>query len=109
MRLPLVTLGAVALFGCSAEKPLPVLAAGLPSDLHQAEQTFNARVKTRFPAGTPDRVIRSDLAAQGFKVDGENGELLRDNIPCRTVWSVRWKAARGIIREAWGVYGFQCP
>jgi hypothetical protein len=101
--------GLLLLCSCSVEKQLPPLAAGLPTDVRQAEAEFNRRVSSEFPVGTSEAAVRSTLLAQGFEVSSVGAKLERNQFPCSTSWIVRWQASTGKLTSIQGIYGYACP
>lgn len=95
--------------------PLPPIADKLPSNVRQAEPEFDRRVKAAFPIGIPEGDMILKLQGDGFKIsppgpDGyRSGDIKRGDFICQTIWSVRWRADAGILREVFGVYGHRCP
>jgi hypothetical protein len=92
---------------------LPELAAGLPPGLPEGEVAFDARVKQRFPPGTPEDDLKAELRRQGFRLLPEyrgvhDGTLYRGWI-VKTLWSVRRKSRHGRVPDSWGVFGFKAP
>lgn len=81
----------------------------------RTEPEFDRRVKAAFPVGVSEQQAVSSLKEAGFKITpaGSDGyasaDLKRGNMVCQTIWSVRWKADAGAIREIFGVYGHRCP
>jgi hypothetical protein len=102
-------LAVLMLCGCSRATPLPPLAAGLPTDVRQAQAEFNRRVSRAFPIGTPERAVRSTLSGEGFDVGTSGAELARNHFPCSTKWIIRWRAAAAKVTTVEGVYGYVCP
>lgn len=96
------------LSSCWPERPLPPIAAGLPSNVSQAQAEFNRRIVHAFPIGTPVAVVRSRLSAQGFDVGLSGAELRRAKFPCETHWGVGWKAKAGKLTDVDGVFGLAC-
>ena len=94
---------------------LPPIADKLPPDVRDAEPEFDRRVQAAFPVGASEQQTVSSLKETGFQISpaGSDGyasaDLKRGNMVCQTIWSVRWKADAGTIREIFGVYGHRCP
>jgi len=101
--------------GGAAPPSLPPIADKLPSDIRDAEPEFDRRVKAAYPIGSPEENTVADLRRAGFEVssralDGyRSADIKRADAICQTIWSVRWKADAGRLREVFGVYGFRCP
>lgn len=105
---------ALAMASCSGDARLPPLAQGLDPDVETAQAEFDARVKRRYPVGTSEEALLTDLRRQGFSIRPAFGglrsaDLYRSNYCGRTLWSVRWRvgAARKLT-SIFGVYGLQC-
>jgi hypothetical protein len=112
-RLLLIIVSAGLLSGCNPVRP--EIGRDLPEDVTQAERIFDARVKARFPVGTDERRLLSELQRQGFRPSPNFGDgirdasFYRDEFVTKTVWSVRWRANAGHVVEIWGVYGILAP
>lgn len=108
-------LGVLSACGSAPYRPLPPIASKLPSDVRTAEPEFDRRVKAAFPLGSSEEKTITELRRLGFVVSsrGTDGyrfaDIKRGGMICQTIWSVRWKAEAGQLREVFGVYGFRCP
>ncbi len=94
----------------------PEIGRGLPWSYLEGERAFDARVKARYPAGTPEERLVAELHGQGFALSrhpGFDGVTVADYVSSqfvfRTIWSVRWRANQGRVRDIWGVYGVRAP
>jgi len=87
----------------------------LPPDIRDAEAEFDRRVRAAFPLGSSEEATIAKLRSFGFDVSKEalddyrSADIKRGAIVCQTIWSVRWKAERGMSRDVLGVYGHRCP
>ena len=104
---------AVALFWTSTRPPSS-LTKNLPSGWNEASAQLSARVRTRFPVGSPAYKLTDALEAEGFRptwfeLNGEYGaERAEGNYVCNVVAGVFWRvgqngalsAVRGTYREA---------
>lgn len=110
-----VLLGFLSACGSAPYRPLPPIADKLPSDVRNAEPEFDRRVETAFPLGSSEEKAITELDRLGFEVspqgaDGyRSADIKRGGMICQTLWSVRWKAEAGQLRDIFGVYGFRCP
>lgn len=57
---------AVAFWWPTAPPPSPLM-KGLSSNWKAASSQFDARIRVRFPTGTPIRELTNELGAEGFK------------------------------------------
>ncbi len=102
----------ILLFGCNPAEP--EIGRGLPTGYAEGERLFDRRVKEMFPIGTSEERLLEELQKQGFELlpafDGVNdATFTRDNWIFQTIWSVRWRAEEGRIKDIWGVYGGRGP
>lgn len=114
-RILSLSLLSVTAAACSpaADQALPYLIAGLPRR-DAAAVHFAARVRARYPVGTAEAMLVSDLQRQGFTVPA-GGRAPRqadyftgDGTPCRALWSVRWQVRDGRVSDIGVVTGLQC-
>ena len=94
-------------------RPDAALLRGLnPSGWQQPTPAFEARVRQRFPPGTPEAAIFRELNRQGFHAlwphalqPGEHGAYLSwGGLPCRHAAELRWRPdAQGRVNtiQAW--------
>jgi len=92
----------------------PPLARNLPKDVPAADREFKARVRLRFPPGSPDAAVVRELAAEGFHLEAGRGawrsaSLKRAVYPCNVIWRVRWRTNAGKVAETGAEYGLKCP
>ncbi|WP_428028246.1 hypothetical protein [Altererythrobacter sp.] len=97
------------------QKPIPEIGKGLPQTAIEGHDAFDARVKSRFPAGSEvDPMVRT-LQDQGFELSGPGNDKFKSlnyrngGFPVHTLWSVRWRENDGRITEVWGVFGHTGP
>lgn len=103
---------------CSPYAPLPPIARDLPSDFAKGERVFAARVAARYPLGSPEQFIRSDLRRQGFNIDKAHpsrgprkweARVSRFNGCGGTEWIIKWRAdLQGRLSEVRTIYGATC-
>jgi hypothetical protein len=94
---------ALTLTACA--KP-PPLALALPKDPEAASESFNARIKQRFPVGSPEGLLITELRREGFEAatvaDSQRpfqftaikAQMWRT---CRRAWTVTWGSDAGRI------------
>jgi len=78
-------------------RPLPALAADLPTSNATARQDFALRIHARFPVGSDERALMQELWAEGFGRPGQNdgrhwASLERHDLVCSKAWTVTWTA-----------------
>jgi hypothetical protein len=92
----------------------PQIGKDLPIKYLEAELIFDARVKERFPLGTREAEVVRVLEEQGFvRTTTSRGvasaTFTRNDVVMKTIWSVRWRVAHGLITEIWGVHAAIAP
>jgi len=113
-RYAVLLFGLIAACESGSVESLPTIAASLPHDARDAQREFDRRVRSAFPVGTSENAAISALKANGFSVSpvGSDGfrsaNIKRGDAICQTIWSARWRADAGELREVIGVYGLQC-
>lgn len=116
--LPLVGVLALVAIGFCAQHisnaNAPPIADGIdckgPQDCEKASVAFNVVIHRRFPLGTPENVLRTMLATQGFTEavtdiktctpEGQSGVVGQMMIYCPT-WDRNWNP-RNLLEYAWG-------
>ena len=97
---------------------LPKIVAELPSNVEEANARFDERVTVRFPLGTPEAELISEIVGQGFKLldpfedelGGINHAVLyRRRFPIVRKWLLCWRSSEGRITQISGVFGIQAP
>lgn len=114
LRSVLSALAVFLLIGCKPQAP--TIGRELPSNYAEGQKIFDARLKSRFPVGTPEERLVEELGEQGFvipRIQAPDGvryaQFTSTHLVFRTIWSVRWRADDGRVAEIWGVYGVQAP
>lgn len=92
---------------------LPPLAKELSSTFSEGDRQFKHRVVARYPIGSPEARLTSELKSQGFTVTDTSGAMsearLTRFIGCGdTVWGVAWSASKGKLTEVRAFYGAVC-
>jgi hypothetical protein len=107
-RLALVLLPVIAaslLFGCS--RPPPRIGRDLPKGAGYA-QYFNDRVVQRFPVGSDQNKLVTELKNERFEITETPDPTSRyrfsaayqvNSIVCREAWTIRWNSEQGVIKE----------
>lgn len=107
MRLSLIPLLIFYLAGCGPRTP--EISKDLPSNYAEGQRVFDARVRKRFPLGSPETELVAELRRQGFSIvagtDGQFATFSNRSFPIETVWHVGWKSDQGRITDVWGVHG----
>lgn len=92
----------------------PKIAAGIAFDPDRetdSAHAFDARLRSRFPPGTPEDALRAELELEGFVHDEHD---LRSwnytwGFPCGNWLSATWTADRqGRIARVEGSYSYRC-
>ena len=107
------------LSGCFANEPPPALGKDIEGGIQQVSSTFDQRLKQRFPVGSDESALRTELAAEGFHIvdrdDAQTRQVHRysadysnANLVCREHWWVYWTADTGKITSINGDYSSVC-
>jgi hypothetical protein len=76
---------------------LPPLLTNLGGTWDEASATFTTRLRHRYPPGTPETRLRTDLAVDGFRLtwrqpyNGYEADLQWTQFPCGMRASVTWR------------------
>lgn len=96
--------------------PFPLLAAGLPNNVREAENEFSQRVKERFPLGSSEAALRAALMQEGWgEALTHNGQyyvkFTRSASPIiRQSATIVWRAdEHGRLTEIVASYGIIAP
>lgn len=120
MKVQLACASALLLTGC-----LPVIAPpigrGLPPEFAKANPIFDQHVKARFPVGSSEAAMISELRREHFKIgqlnparpvkdEFEFGAMRTATITfgCNAEWQVYWAARSDKITHILGSYGDSC-
>lgn len=76
----------------------PALLDGLGDDREAASRTLAARVAARYPTGSGEAQLKSDLARQGFVVGADDAKWSRSTNGCSDFAEIGWSADRGRVR-----------
>jgi hypothetical protein len=97
---------------------VPELVIGLPTNFRAGTEEITRRLNARFPPGSSEERLITELARQGFEPDpsteGVDGichsrTFYRRELIFVTLWSVRWRSHQGKIASIFGVYGQRAP
>jgi hypothetical protein len=114
-----ITLGLLAsLTGCALNLG-PSIGWNLPSDPDRAQQVFDQRVHERYPIGSSEAALVSDLRGQGFGIsDNRQSPLERFRkfaIDCSYIsivpghtWEILWTAVDGRITDIGAIFIQSC-
>lgn len=97
----------------ASDASLPPLAKGMTSRFDEGNRQFKRRIEQRYPLGSSEDRLVSDLKSQGFDVTLRPNSLsegvLSRFIGCGDKqWSVRWYADTGKLKKVYAVYGAIC-
>jgi hypothetical protein len=101
--------------GCAVR--IPEIGRSLPADFADANHAFAARVQKRFPIGSSEAALVTELRREGFaisdsKVEPETYKSIalydRQGLPCRLTWRVLWTSEDAKISAIQGHYGGVC-
>jgi hypothetical protein len=106
------------LAGC-ALNPGPSIGWKLPSDPNMAQQVFDQRVHKRYPIGSSEAALITDLRQQGFgisnSIQGPPGRFQKFAIDCSYVsifpghtWEILWAASDDRITDIGSIFIQNC-
>ena|ERR1700722_2367821 len=105
--------GAIALVGCT-DMP-PPLAYDLPEGAYAATAAFDQRVKTRFPVGSDEAILRAELMRERFviRASGDSSATIiatyeHADSTCRVDWTIQWREDAGKIVDIGAKYWPTC-
>jgi hypothetical protein len=108
-------LSLLSILGCT--DTAPKLGRDLPRSWSDQTPYFDERVKERFPIGSSESTMISELRSERFSVrdaaglDGSYNFAAvyeQAGIPCREAWTVLWSANGGVISQIHGRYRQVC-
>ena len=111
----LVLLLILSASGCAVR--IPEIGRNLPPAWDDANHAFDARVQERFPVGSSEAALVTELKREGFivsdsKVEPETYKSIalydRPGLPCRLTWRVLWASEDSKISAIAGHYGGVC-
>jgi len=114
-RVALVASLAVCLSSC-VESPPPI-GRDLPTAYADARPTFNRRVSERFPLGTSEQELLTELGKEGFTRNPArlvpahfqaSATYKARRFPCDMFWTINWSRDSGKITAVDGDYGATC-
>ena len=89
----------------------PKLAKGLPGSNGSPYPEWDQRVRERFPVGSDERVLLTELRREHFTFDpttAGHASYSSSNIACTQHWGVRWAAQDGRITQINGEHSVAC-
>ena len=95
---------------------LPPIARDVPYATIDGNLVFSERVRQHYPVGMKVLELRGELKRDGFVLDPEkpyegdgSGRLTRENLLCRKIWAIAWKASQeGRIKTVGGSFDRHC-
>jgi hypothetical protein len=102
-------IGVAVLRLVSVPARVPVLVAGLDGDLQSRNDGIDRRMRAKFPAGSAETALVSELAHEGFERGG--GRVMRWRsaaAPCLDDVTISWEAAGGRIVSTAASYFHAC-
>ena len=107
---PLVA--AAATSACKQREP--DIGRNLPSNIKEASELFDARVKAIYPMGTSEERLIANLRKQGFvpsslRKDWGRAVFTQKSLLVNTIWTVSWQAENGKIVLIRGSYHLLGP
>jgi hypothetical protein len=107
---PLLSL---ALAGCSVSPPR--IGEDLHGPIAAIQSEFDRRVKTRFPVGSDETLLRHELERERFVIMRDqdapfsfSARYTSGGIACRVDWVIRWSIYAEKIADAAGQWGQTC-
>ncbi len=101
--------------GCAASPPQ--IGRNLGGPWAVASETFDARLKQRFPIGSSAGMLLIELEHQGFAISQDGTDTVAPTFsalydapgfPCRLFWRVHWSAENAKITAITGDYSGVC-
>lgn len=87
---------ALDLSGCAHS---PAIGSHLPGTFAVASGAFDQRVKTRFPVGSGETLLRTELTREGFVISRDkdspfnfSARFHASELVCAADWVIRWSA-----------------
>jgi hypothetical protein len=109
-RASLAIVSLLAISACTSWTP--PIARDLPES-PVGTGDFDKRIQQRFPAGSDEAALAAELHGERFSIDETPdssrtyryaAHYTRQEIACRTSWTVLWNAGQGKIEEIVGRY-----
>jgi hypothetical protein len=104
---------ALDLSGCG-DSP-PVIGSHLPGTFVVASDAFDQRIKARFPVGSGESALRTELEREGFVTTRDkdspfdfSARFHANELVCAADWVVRWSAVEGKIASIEARYKEVC-
>jgi hypothetical protein len=108
-----VVVFALNLSGC-VDSP-PAIGSHLPGTFAVASDAFDQRVKVRFPVGSGETALRTELDREGFVTTRDKDSPLNfsayyhaNELVCAADWVVRWSGEEGKIANIEARYKEVC-
>jgi hypothetical protein len=104
-----------ACFSGCADSPPPI-GRNLPSQFAEARPVFNQRVTERFPTGSSEQALVTELRREGFVLTAisppdeyqSRATYTAGQIVCKATWTIVWGAADAKITAIAANYGAVC-
>jgi len=116
LRLVRTTVTVALVLGLSAcfDSP-PAIGTHLPGTFAVASDAFDQRIKARFPVGSDEAALRTELAREHFVVNQDKDSALSfsaryhaSELVCAANWVVRWSGANKKIVSIGASYKEVC-
>ena len=95
----------------ASDASLPPIARGVRG-VKAGEQIFRERIKNRYPIGSLETGLTTDLKRQGFQLRlgsrFSRATISRFFYCGQLEWMITWKADRGRLTEVNGIFGATC-
>ena len=107
-------LAVLSLSSCADSRP--PIGSGLPWDIAEGRSAFNQRVTDRFPVGSSEQALLTELRRERFTVTAipqpdpyqSRAAYTAHQIVCAATWTVVWRSEDGTIAAIAGGYGTVC-
>jgi len=107
------SLSLLAVVGCGTAPPR--IGEGLNGPVREIPAAFDQRMKTRFPVGSDETPLHSELAREKFTITRDkdspfsfSASYQSGGIACVYQWTIRWSVYEGRIADIGGYWGQTC-
>jgi hypothetical protein len=97
-----------------ADSP-PAIGSHLPGTFSVAADAFDQRVKARFPIGSDEAALRTEMMQQRFVIARDKDSpfsfsagYVANELICRADWVIRWSVFEGKVAAIGGSYEEIC-